>query len=80
MELIIDSQRCDLSEKAIRLPAYDTTCLADIAAAREGRTLALTLPATPRNDALFGVGRDPETAIRFNAVRHEGWDLRRTCQ
>ena len=71
MELIIDSQRCDLPQKAIRIPAYDTTHLADIAAAREGRRLHLTLPATPTNDRLFGYGRDPETGVCFNEKRHE---------
>ena len=71
MELIIDSQRCDLPQKAIRIPAYDTTHLADIAAAREGRRLHLTLPATPTNDRLFGYGRDPETGVCFNDKRHE---------
>lgn len=71
MELIIDSQRCDLPDSRMLLPAYDTTHLADIAAAREGRRLQLTLPATPQNDTLFGYGRDPETAVRFNEARHQ---------
>lgn len=70
MELIIDQQPCDLSQQQLRIPLCSGGSFADIEAARKGRHLALTLPPTPRNDTLFGFGRDPETAVRFNAERH----------
>lgn len=70
MELIIDTQPCDLACDHLALPPVDTAAMRDLQAAREGRRLRLVLPATPRNDRLFGFGRDPETARRFNATTH----------
>lgn len=70
MELIIDQERCDLNEQSIRIPALDLTTSTDPNALREGRTLKLTIPTTPRNDRLIGFGRDPESATRFNASPH----------
>ena len=71
MELLIDGVPCDMGLEPLRLPGFDAAKLADIGAAREGRTLRLQLPATPANDRIFRFGRDPEAAGRFNDDRHE---------
>lgn len=60
MELLIDTQRCDLPLQEIQLPRLDLSRLGEVAAHREGRTLSLRLPATPTNDRIFGFARDPE--------------------
>lgn len=70
MELNIDGKPCDLGSERIAVPGYDAAALADVEAAREGRSLTLTIPATMRNDALAGFARDPHTAERFNATLH----------
>lgn len=70
MELSIDRKPCDLGAEKIALPGYEAAKLADAEAAREGRSLTLTIPATPRNDLLAGFARDPHTAERFNAAPH----------
>lgn len=44
--------------------------MADVSACREGRTLTIDLPATPRNEALTCFARDPHAAERFNAAHH----------
>lgn len=70
MELLIDGAGCDLGPGRIEVPGFDAAVFADLGAAREGRRLVIDVPATPANDALFGRGRDPETADRFNAALH----------
>lgn len=70
MELNIDGKPCDLGSERIAVPGYAAAALADVEAAREGRSLTLTIPATMRNDALAGFARDPHTAERFNATLH----------
>lgn len=83
MELLINGLRADLKGDKISLPPCPTPAIADLQAARVGRSLTLDLPATPTNDHLFGFGRDPESADRFNAVLnraelcHEGATLMR---
>ena len=52
MELNIDGKPCDLGSERIAVPGYAAAALADVEAAREGRSLTLTIPATMRNDAL----------------------------
>ena len=52
MELNIDGKPCDLGSERIAVPGYDAATLADVEAAREGRSLTLTIPATMRNDSL----------------------------
>ena len=52
MELKIDGQICDLKAGSIAVPGYDAARLADPEACREGRSLKIPIPATPRNDAL----------------------------
>ena len=59
MELNIDGKPCDLGSERIAVPGYAAAALADVEAAREGRSLTLTIPATMRNDALAGFARDP---------------------
>ena len=70
MELTIDSKPCDLAGEPIAVGGYAAAELADVEAAREGRSQEFTLPATPRNEALLGFARDPHTSGRFNASLH----------
>lgn len=72
MELMIDGVRCDLGTKRIAVPGYDAGRLADVDACREGRTLTLAIPATPRNDAALRFARDPYAAPRFGEELHTG--------
>ena len=70
MRLFIDQTYCDLATSKITLPKLDLSRLGEVSAHREGRKLRLKLPASRRNDDLFGCARDPETARRFNVDRH----------
>lgn len=70
MELTIDGHPCDLGTETVAVPGYAAAKLADVDAAREGRSLEITLPATADNDAVIGFARDPHAAERFNAVLH----------
>ena len=70
MELRIDGHTCDLGTESIAVPGYRAAKLADVEACREGRSLKIPLPATPRNDTLFGFVRDAHAAARFNASLH----------
>ena len=67
---MIDGQVCDLGPQTIEIPAFDCGVFADLNAARTGRSLRFEVPPTEANDRLFGRGRDPETATRFNATLH----------
>ena len=49
---------------------YDAVKLASAESCREGRSLKITIPATPRNDALVGFACDPHTAVGFNDALH----------
>ena len=49
MELNIDGKPCDLGTERIAVPGYDAAALADVEAAREGRSLTLTIPSTMRS-------------------------------
>ena len=70
MELTIDTFGCDLGTNRIRIPGFGAAALADPNEAREGRSLKITIPATPRNDALLGGARDLRAEPRFNMERH----------
>ena len=70
MELRIDGQPCDLGVKSVAVPGYDAAKLADPEACRKGRSLKITIPATPRNDALAAFAGDPHAAGQFNAALH----------
>ena len=70
MELKIDGQICDLKAGSIAVPGYDAARLADPEACREGRSLKIPIPATPRNDALVGFACDPHAAGGFNDALH----------
>ena len=70
MELKIDGQPCDLGPKACAAPGYDAAKTADPEACRKGRSLTITIPATPRNDAIVTFAGDPHAAGRFNAALH----------
>ena len=70
MELKIDGQICDLGMASVAVPGYDAARLADPEACREGRSLKIPIPATPRNDALVGFACDPHAAGGFNDALH----------
>ena len=70
MELRIDGRVCDLGSEAVAVPGYDAAKLADVEACREGRSLKITIPATPCNDALVEFACDPHAAGRFNDALH----------
>lgn len=70
MELTIDNRCCDTEPGTCAVPGYDAVQLADIGACREGRSLRLAIPDTPRNARIAGDARDPHTAERFNAAPH----------
>lgn len=70
MELTIDGHPCDLGMGKVAVPGYAAAKLADVEAAREGRSLEIVLPPTAENDAIVGFARDPHTAARFNAALH----------
>ena len=70
MELKIDGQVCDLGTAPVAVPGYDAVKLASAESCREGRSLKITIPATPRNDALVGFACDPHTAVGFNDALH----------
>lgn len=70
MELRIDGKPCDLGLKSCVVPGYDAVKLADPEACREGRSLEITIPPTPRNDALVAFAGDPHAAESFNGTLH----------
>ncbi|MFR5935394.1 MAG: hypothetical protein ACLUGU_07205 [Alistipes shahii] len=55
---------------SVAVPGYDAARLADPEACREGRSLKIPIPATPRNDALVGFACDPHAAGGFNDALH----------
>lgn len=70
MELRIDGRPCDLGGDRCAVPGYDAAKLCGTDGWREGRSMRLTLPVTPRNDAALGFARDPHAAVRFNDAPH----------
>ena len=70
MELKIDGQICDPGTVPIAVPGYAATEAESIEAAREGRSLTLKIPFSPRNNSLLGWADDAQTAFRFNDTTH----------
>lgn len=70
MQLLLDGERCDLGAASYGVPGYDANKTSDVEASREGRSLRLELPPTPRNRTLLGDPCDPHTGTRFNAALH----------
>lgn len=68
IRLTIDGVACDVAPDTLLPFGYDAARLSDPSAAREGRSMTLTLPATDRNDALFGPVWNPRAACRFNRL------------
>lgn len=72
MKVRIDSQQCDLA-KGFTLPdeifTFDAKTLTTTKKSRS-RTITLTLPSSPRNDAIVGFAADPCSGQRFNAESH----------
>ena len=70
MRLYVDGLSCDIAEES-RVPCgFDADSLADLDAARTGRSLTLTLPRTATNDRIFCHADDIYAAERFNASHH----------
>jgi hypothetical protein len=68
--LWIDEQRCDV-DSFPKIPIdFDVANLTKVESEREGRTLELNLPATPRNTRLFGASCDLYATNRFNMEHH----------
>ena len=70
MELTIDRMPCDLGTEHCAVPGYDAAKLSDPDACREGRSLRITIPCTPRNDLVLNDAADPQAAVRFNDSLH----------
>lgn len=70
LELWIDGKRCDIDALPTLPVGFDIDNLTKIDANRTGRSVEIELPATPRNNALFGVSQDLYATSRFNAEHH----------
>lgn len=70
MELKIDGQICDPGTDPIAVPGYEAAETESVEAAREGRSLKLRIPFSPRNNAILGWADDTQTAFRFNDTTH----------
>lgn len=65
-EIRIDDQPCDLNGTPQLRPGFDAAALADPATAREGSSMELLLPRSPRNDRLLGDAYAPQGTRTFN--------------
>ena len=72
MRVWIDGNECDIAvESFTKLPInFDVASLRDVEGARSGRTISLSLPATPRNNAVLGDSRVLYASKRFNMEHH----------
>ena len=68
--LWIDGQVCDIDSLPTIPIDFDVANLTKVDSEREGRSLELKLPATPKNAALFGTSCDLYAAERFNMEHH----------
>ena len=68
----IDGRECDVAPKSLeKLPLnFDVEQLRDVEGARNGRTITLSLPASPRNNAILGASQRLYDAERFNEKHH----------
>ena len=70
VELWIDDRECDI-DSLPKIPiGFDVDKLKKAEGGRSGRTIELELPATPRNDAVFGSSKDVYATSRFNLEQH----------
>lgn len=70
MELRIDGVPCDIGSARITVPGYSAKKMADIDAAREGRSLRLTIPPTRHNDVVMTDAATPHAGKKFNETLH----------
>lgn len=70
MELSIDGMICDLGTDAIAVPGYDAARTETIDDAREGRSLKIEIPITPRNRPILQFAEDPDSVLQFNGAPH----------
>lgn len=70
IELFIDDVQCDIEVLPIIPIGFDAENLTKVEGARTGRSIELTLPATPCNNALLGEANDLYSARRFNLEHH----------
>lgn len=70
IELIIDGTRCDLGDMPILPIGFNLDELSNIESGGIGRTIELSIPFTPNNDALLGNSCDIYAKERFNEHCH----------
>ncbi len=70
MELIIDSQKCDINHKQSAKWSWSSKRLFDLESLREGWSIKLSLPATPTNDSIFALSGIPHQQQKFNSQLH----------
>ena len=68
--LYIDEKQCDIGALPTIPIGFDVANLTKVEGARQGRSIELTLPATPQNNALFGAANDLYATRRFNLDHH----------
>ncbi len=73
VELWIDNQRCDIGELPTLPIDFDIARLTKAEGEREGRTIEMTLPATPANNALFDSSYHLDGSARFNLDHHTAY-------
>ena len=72
LRLWMDGSECDVASESLKkLPLnFDVERLRDVEGSRSGRSLTITLPATPRNNTIFGSSRNLYNGERFNTSHH----------
>lgn len=68
--LKIDGAKCDIGNFTTLPLDFDASSLTKVEGARDGRTIELTIPATPANNRLFGSACDIYSTSRFNTEHH----------
>lgn len=68
--LFVDDRECDIDALPTIPIGFDIANLTKAEGARNGRSIELTLPATPRNNAVFGAATDLYATKRFNIEHH----------
>ncbi len=70
IEILIDGKRGDLEKLPVIPIGFAIEKLTDVEGERSGRVVELELPATPRNNAIFGASADIYASQRFNSEHH----------
>lgn len=70
ISLFVDNSRCDIDSLPTIPINFNLANLTKADGARNGRSIEVTLPATPRNNATFGAARALYASKRFNMEHH----------